>query len=91
MDAALKQNVPFESVSLSWTSVSRENAIGITNLMMEGGTLNNGHLIDGEMKEPVTMFFSPVIKKRDKDPNKGKIAVPVYLRSQRSGAINSYG
>ena len=39
----------------------------------------------------ITIYFNAVVKKKDKNPNKGKVAIPLYRNSQRSGAINSYG
>ena len=48
-------------------------------------------LVDGMMEKPITIYFNPVVKKKDKDPNKGKVPIPLYRNSQRSGAINSYG
>ena len=60
----MKLNIPFESITLSWGFVPKENSYGIKNLIIEGGDIVNGFLVDGVMEEPITAYFSPVVKKK---------------------------
>lgn len=83
LEVAVKNNVPYDSVVLVWGFAHKEGYYGVSNLNLEGGSIKNGVLVPGLEQKEIALYFSAVLKKKDKDPNKGKVAIPLYLSEQR--------
>lgn len=83
LEVAMKSNVPYDGVVLVWSFVEKDGYYGVSNLNLEGGSIKNNTLVSGPEQKSLTLYFSAVLKKKDKDPNKGKVAIPLYLSEQR--------
>lgn len=79
MEIAVKNNISYDSVDLVWSVVQKEGMYGIVNLGLEGGVIRNGTLVTGFEQRDITLYFMALPRKKDRDPNKGKVAIPLYL------------
>ena len=79
LEVAVRSNVPYDGVGLIWGFGYRDGWYGVEKLGLEGGCIKNGVLVPGFEHRDLVLYFSAVLKKKDKDPNKGKTPIPLYL------------
>lgn len=93
IEAALKNNVPYDSISLQWMLVPKDNMYGVSELILEGGQIKNGSLIPGHLHKNVTVYFSAVVtgKHKEKESNKNKVKIALYFNKQRGEFIGTFG
>jgi hypothetical protein len=46
---------------------------------LEGGNIKHGILVPGIQEKDITLYFTPVLKKKDRELNKGKALIPLYF------------